>query len=77
MSAWSRGLRILSLAVAGALLPVLSICLSGCNRDLPPDEYGTVIHEIPPLPEAQKPFEMPKLGPPLTEEQIREVKRMH
>jgi hypothetical protein len=76
MLAWSRGIRCLSAAIPGALL-VLPVCFGGCNRELPPEEYGTVIHEVPQLSEAKKPLEMPKLGPPLTEEQIREIRRIH
>jgi len=56
---------------------MLLTSLPGCQRNLPPEEYGTIIYEVPKLPEARKTFEMPKLGPPLTEEEKRQIQSMH
>jgi hypothetical protein len=77
MSASKRGFWIAWTTISGIAAIALLFCMPGCQRELPPEEYGTVINEIPELPEAQKSYEMPKLGPPLTEEQKREIEMRH
>lgn len=38
--------------------------LWGCGPNLSSKDYGTVVEGIPQVQGADKPFEMPKLGPP-------------
>ncbi|MCH8924084.1 MAG: hypothetical protein IIA67_13170 [Planctomycetes bacterium] len=37
---------------------------AGCGGAVPDEELGEIIYEVPNLPEAQKPLEMPLLEPP-------------
>jgi hypothetical protein len=73
----AKGIRLFSAVIPGGLLLVLSACLGGCSKDYPPEEYGNVVHEVPSVAGAEKPFKMPKLGPPLSEEEKRNVRKMH
>jgi hypothetical protein len=72
----AKGIRLFSAVIPGGLLLALSVCLSGCSKDYPPEEYGTVDHEVPSVAGAEKPFEMPKLGPPLSEEDKRNIRKI-
>lgn len=49
-----------TLAVVVCLLPMVSGCDSGVSKE----ELGTVQFEVPKVPRADKPYAMPKLGPP-------------
>jgi hypothetical protein len=44
-------------------LAVFSLVLGGCGRELSKSELGTVVFEVPKVAGAEKPYEMPKLGP--------------
>ena len=67
---------LLSTILQAILLAAVSGGMTGCSRNLPPEEYGVILNKVPQLPEAKKPFEMPELGPPLTEDQKRDLERM-
>jgi hypothetical protein len=57
------------------ILTVLSLSwLVGCGPNLSSKEYGTVVEGIPSVAGAEKPYEMPRLGPPPTEEELRRLK---
>ena len=42
--------------------------LWGCEPSVDKSDLGTVVEELPDVPGADKPFEMPELGPPPPEE---------
>lgn len=44
------------------LVPML-LPLAGCGPEIPADDLGTVRFEVPAVPGAEKPYEMPELGP--------------
>jgi hypothetical protein len=72
-----KKIPLFSSMIAGIMGCLLSVSLAGCRRDFPPEEYGAVITEVPSLSEAQQPFDMPKLGPPLTEDEKRKIQESH
>jgi hypothetical protein len=45
-------------------LLVLLVSLGGCGPELSKSDLGTVPFEDPKIPGADKPYEMPQLGPP-------------
>jgi len=51
---------LLALAAAVLVLPPVW----GCGPGVSEEELGTVVKELPEVPGADEPFEMPKLGPP-------------
>jgi hypothetical protein len=46
------------------------IALSGCEQKPSPKEQGTVVEGVPKVEGADKPFEMPELGPPPSEDSL-------
>jgi hypothetical protein len=44
--------------------------LSGCEQKPSPEVLGTVVEGVPKVEGADKPFEMPELGPPPSEESL-------
>jgi hypothetical protein len=77
MAASASGIKFFSGAISGILGCLLLGGITGCGQKFPPNEYGTLIYEVPSLPEAKKPYEMPKLGPPLTEVEKRQIQSIH
>jgi hypothetical protein len=45
-------------------LAVVVVVLGGCGRELSKSDLGTVVFEVPKVAGADKPYPMPKLGPP-------------
>ena len=45
-------------------LAVLAVILGGCGPELSKSDLGTVVFEIPKVAGVNKPYLMPKLGPP-------------
>jgi hypothetical protein len=43
---------------------VLAVILGGCGPELAKSDLGTVVFEVPKVAGADKPYTMPKLGPP-------------
>jgi hypothetical protein len=56
--------QLLYAALALAAIPIFW----GCGPNLSSNEFGTVVEGIPKVAGADKPFEMPELGPPLPED---------
>ena len=54
----------------GFLLCLLNIMgISGCGPAISEKEMGTIIYEVPRVEGADKPYEMPELGPVTEEDQ--------
>ena len=45
----------------GLLVGVLAV--GGCGPAIPPEELGTVLEEVPEIPGADEPYEIPDFGP--------------
>jgi hypothetical protein len=45
-------------------LALLAVILGGCGPELSKSDLGTVVFEVPKVAGADKPYAMPKLGPP-------------
>jgi hypothetical protein len=45
-------------------LAVISAILGGCGPELAKSDLGNVVFEVPKVAGADKPYTMPKLGPP-------------
>jgi hypothetical protein len=45
-------------------LAMLLLFLSGCGPELSKGDLGTVVYELPKVAGADKPYPMPRLGPP-------------
>ena len=54
--------RLLLLAASNCLW--LSALAPGCNRVSPPEDAGDVVHEVPEVPGADQPYDMPQLEKP-------------
>jgi len=54
-----RAFRV-TLSAIFAFLPMVSGCDSGVSKE----ELGTAVFEVPQVPGAEEPYDMPKLGPP-------------
>jgi hypothetical protein len=52
-------------------LIVLLVSLGGCGPELSKSDLGTVSYEEPKIPGADRPYEMPQLGPPVDAHQDR------
>ena len=51
------------------VIAVLTVSLlGGCGPNLSSKDYGTIVEGIPHVKGADKPFEMPQLGPPPPED---------
>jgi hypothetical protein len=48
--------------------------IEGCGQNLASKDFGTVVDGIPHVEGADQPFEMPKLGPPPSEEVLRRIR---
>lgn len=59
--------------LSGGLLVIALLFLSGCGRSADSREFGTIVEGIPRVEGADKPFEMPKLGPPPSPEEVRKA----
>jgi hypothetical protein len=57
----------------GAVATVAISVLPGCGRSVDSREFGTIVQGIPQVEGADKPFEMPKLGPPPSPEEVRKA----
>jgi hypothetical protein len=55
----------------GAVAMAVVSFLSGCGRNVDSREFGTIVQGIPRVEGAETPFEMPELGPPPSEEEVR------
>ena len=44
---------------------VFLVVLGGCGPELSKQDLGTVVFEVPKVAGADKPYEMPQLGPPI------------
>ncbi len=55
--------RSFALILLTAVLAVFP-SLWGCGPQVSEEELGTVLNELPEVPGADEPFEMPELGPP-------------
>jgi hypothetical protein len=56
--------RLLYASLVLAAFPIFG----GCGPNLSSKDFGTVVEGIPKVEGADKPFEMPELGPPLPED---------
>ncbi len=52
----------------GPLLFLLLPVFCGCDSGVPTEDLGTMVFEVPEVPGADEPYEMPELGPPLEPE---------
>ena len=50
------------------LLFILSLLVAGCGPEVSKEELGTITSGIPKVAGADKPYQMPQLGPPLEDE---------
>lgn len=55
----------------GVLILMVFPLFGGCGPDLTAKEFGTIVEGIPHVQGADKPFEMPELGPPPSDELLR------
>jgi hypothetical protein len=46
------------------LTSLMLLCLAGCGPKLSKQDLGTVVFEVPKVAGAQKPYQLPQLGPP-------------
>ena len=46
-----------------ALILMATMFTTGCGGEIPDNDLGEIIYEVPTLPEAEKPLEMPLLDP--------------
>ncbi len=46
-----------------ACCAVLVSAVAGCGPKVAPEDLGQIVFEVPDVPGAEKPYEMPELGP--------------
>jgi hypothetical protein len=47
-----------------SIVIAVTLFTGGCGGAVPDEELGEIIYEVPALPEAKQPLEMPRLDPP-------------
>ena len=52
-------------------LAVLLVILGGCGPELSKDDLGTVVFDVPKVAGSDRPYAMPKLGPPSEMDKVR------
>jgi hypothetical protein len=59
-----RGKSVFGLLLQLFGLAIFVVILGGCGRELSKSDLGTVVFDVPKVAGADKPYPMPKLGPP-------------
>lgn len=65
-----RGFFMRRLCYAGSVLTVL-LLFGGCGPNLNSKEFGTIVKGIPHIEGADKPYPLPELGPPPSDDLLR------
>jgi hypothetical protein len=63
-----KAMKPLRQLLYGAISILILFLAGGCEQKLPSKDFGTIVDGIPQVQGADKPFEMPLLGPPPPED---------